>query len=169
MCHYSHCRGLGQTGKEKEGVEERKERQNKKGGQNGWMQVFRDKRWNKWTDAAKEGRRGFTVDRLRRAELGKSLKMSQTCDSRLLNFMECCLSVVPPLLAFAKCGWSLQWYTQRLQFYVALRPFLQATGFLFCPTPGVFPCGDEALWLCCIQPSYYWTAPFVHHMSAFKM
>lgn len=38
----------------------------------GWMDAgFRDKRWNKWTDAAKEGRRGFTVDRLRQAELGK--------------------------------------------------------------------------------------------------
>lgn len=67
-----------------------------------------DKWWNKWTDAAREGRECFTVDRLRQAELVKSLKMSQSCDSRLLNFMECCLSLVLPLLAFAKCGWSLQ-------------------------------------------------------------
>ena len=50
-------------------------------------------------------RRCFTVDMLRQA---KSLEKSQTCDSRLLKFMECCLPLVLPLLAFAKCGWSLQ-------------------------------------------------------------
>lgn len=60
-------------------------------------------------DAAKEGRQGFKVDRLKQAELvkiKKSLNMSQSCDSRLLNFVECCLSIVLPVLAFAKCGWS---------------------------------------------------------------
>lgn len=111
MCHYSHCRKLGQTGKEKEGEEERKESEGIRGRAG-------------WNEAVKGGRRGFLQwTGWRRAELVKSLKMSQTCDSRLLNLVECCLSLVLRLLAFAKCGWSFQWYTQPLHFHVVLRAF----------------------------------------------
>lgn len=89
--------------REKGGGEEKNERQCKRRG--GWIEI--NGGINGQMQRRKEGR-SFTVDRLRQAELVKSLKMSQTCDSRLLNFMECCLSLVLLVLAFAERGWSLQ-------------------------------------------------------------
>lgn len=103
MCHYSHCRRLGQTGKEKRGGGE-KEKDKQKGG--GKMEI-------------NDGINGLMQQRLKTSYGGlaqavwtytKGLKMSQTCDFRLLNFMEYRLCLLP-LLAFAKCGWSSQWFS----------------------------------------------------------
>lgn len=38
-------------------------------------------------------------------------------------------------------------------------PLLQATGFLFCPTPGILPCGDKIMWLHRILSRTHWAAP----------
>lgn len=83
------------------------------------------------------------MDRLRRVDLVKSLKMSQTFDSRLLNFKECSLSLVLPLSALQSVGGPVSDIHNRYISMSYRAPFLQATGFLVCPTPGFPPCGEK--------------------------
>lgn len=92
----------------------------------------------------------------------KSLKMSQTCDSRLLNFMECCISLVSASVSFCKVWvvppviYTTVTFLRRTEGF-----FLQATGFLFCP--GILPCGDKTMQVCYFQSCIHRTALFMCH------
>lgn len=98
MCHYSHCR-LWQSGTETEG---RGELQKQKGGWDGcgfhrqMVELMVSKRREKRFSRQLIGWDGF--------ELVNCLKMSQTFDSGLLNFMECSLFLVLPHVALRGVG-----------------------------------------------------------------
>lgn len=82
--------------------------------------------------------------------------------------MECCLSLILPL-SFAKCGWSLQWCAQQLQFYIIPRAFSVSHRLPLLSCAWCSPMWGKDWWrLRCIQACIHWTDLFIHHSSAWK-
>lgn len=137
--------GWCRQGEEKGGREagERKERRSKKGGRDGWLDGWINGGINGRMQR-RGGRKGFTVDRRRRAELVKSLQMSQTCDSRLHNFKECRHPSRSASVSFCKSVGGPCSDIHNSCISTSYRgPCLRATGFLLCPA--VLPCGDKTM------------------------
>lgn len=117
MCHYSHCRRLWQSGTEKEGKGEAETE-----GRVGWMQISQTN--GGINGKQKKGEEVFqAIDWLRRVWTSKPSENVSNVWLWVAQLHGMLSVPCPASCSFARCGWSLQWYTQPLQFYIIPRAF----------------------------------------------